>query len=101
MRGSGHEQLPLCQGGGEGALVSVSVGEAAIRVAVVGDVGVNRSELFTGPHPPKPHCLVADVDPALEEQVLDIPQAQRKADLVRRYQLNDARQRVESPAGTV
>ncbi|MEO6716698.1 MAG: hypothetical protein ABIM50_05555 [Novosphingobium sp.] len=30
------------------------------------------------PVPPLPHGLVADVDAAFEEQVLDIPQRQRK-----------------------
>jgi hypothetical protein len=30
------------------------------------------------PVPPAPHCLMADVDPALKQQVLDVAQAQRK-----------------------
>jgi hypothetical protein len=30
------------------------------------------------PVPPEPHRFMADVDPTLEHQVLDIPKAQRK-----------------------
>ena len=29
------------------------------------------------PVPPHPHCLVANVDPSLEQQVLDVPEAER------------------------
>jgi hypothetical protein len=29
------------------------------------------------PIPPEPHRLVADIDPALEEQILDLPQRKR------------------------
>jgi hypothetical protein len=32
----------------------------------------------TEPVPPQADGLVADVDPALEQQILDVPQAQRK-----------------------
>ena len=34
------------------------------------------SEQQTEPVPPHPHRLVADVDPAFEQQVLDVPEAQ-------------------------
>ena len=30
------------------------------------------------PVPPHPHCLMAQIDPALEQQVLDVPQRQRE-----------------------
>ena len=33
------------------------------------------------PVPPEPHRFVAHVDAPLEQQVFDIPQAQRKADI--------------------
>lgn len=39
--------------------------------------GEHRAE----PGPPQPHRLVADVEPSLEQQVLDIPQRQRVADV--------------------
>ncbi len=39
--------------------------------------GEHRAE----PVPPKPHRLVADVDAALEQQILDVAQRQRVADL--------------------
>jgi len=31
--------------------------------------------------PPKPDCLVRDVNPALVEQILDVPQRKREADI--------------------
>ena len=31
--------------------------------------------------PPKPHCLVADINSALEKQILHVAQAQREADV--------------------
>lgn len=31
--------------------------------------------------PPQPHCLVADINPPLEQQVLDVAQRQQEADL--------------------
>ena len=33
-------------------------------------------EQRTGPVPPQPHRLMADVDPALEQQILYVPQRQ-------------------------
>ena len=38
------------------------------------------------PVPPEPHCLVAEVNPALEKQVLDVPQAQRKTHVQHHHQ---------------
>jgi hypothetical protein len=37
----------------------------------------HRSEHRTKPVPPKPHRLTADVDTALEQQVLDLAQRKR------------------------
>ena len=36
-------------------------------------VGKHRAE----PAPPEAHCLVANIDPPLRQQVLDVPQRQR------------------------
>jgi hypothetical protein len=33
-----------------------------------------RGEHRTEPIPPEPHRFVADIDPALEQQILDLPQ---------------------------
>jgi len=33
-----------------------------------------RSKHRIEPIPPKPHCLVADIDATFKEQVLDLPQ---------------------------
>ena len=38
------------------------------------------------PLPPVPHGLVADVDPALGQQIVDVTQAQRKADVRHHHQ---------------
>ena len=40
-----------------------------------------RSEERTKPVPPQPHRLVADVDAALMQQVLDVAQRERKSDV--------------------
>ena len=40
-----------------------------------------RGEHRTEPVPPEPHRLVTDVDAALEQQILDLPQRQRIADV--------------------
>ena len=47
--------------------------------------GEHRAE----PVPPKPHRLVADVDAALEQQVLDVAQRQRVADVHHHHQPDD------------
>ena len=39
--------------------------------------------------PPEPHGLIADIKLALKQQVLDVPQAQRKADGHHHHQPND------------
>lgn len=44
--GSGHEVLPLSQRGRASGPVGLAVGEVAIEVEVIVDVGVNRSELL-------------------------------------------------------
>jgi hypothetical protein len=46
--------------------------------ALAADVG---REHRTEPIPPKPHCLVAQVNAALEQEVLDVAQRQRKPDV--------------------
>lgn len=48
-----------------------------------------RGEHGAEPVPPKPHSLVANVDPALEQQVLNVPQAQRKPDVHHYHQPDD------------
>jgi len=35
----------------------------------------------TKPVPPKPHCFMADVDAAFEQQILNLPQRQRITDI--------------------
>ena len=45
-----------------------------VRYPLLPDLG---SEDGAKPAPPKPDCLVADVDPALAQQVLDVAQRQR------------------------
>jgi hypothetical protein len=38
-------------------------------------------EQRTEPVPPQPHRFVANVDPAFEQQILNVPQRQREADV--------------------
>src|SRR5437870_4500028 len=53
--------------------------------------GEHRSE----PVPPVPDRLMADVDPALEQQVLDVPQRQREANVHHDHDANDLWRRIE------
>jgi len=48
-------------------------------------------EQGTKPVPPEPHRLVADVDTPVEQQVLDIPQAQRKPHVHQHHQADHLR----------
>ena len=45
--------------------------------------------------PPMPHCLVADVDPPLGQQVLDIPQAQGEPHVHHHNQSDDLGRLIE------
>ena len=40
-----------------------------------------RGEHRTKPVPPEPHCFVADIDAAFEQQIFNLPQRQRIADV--------------------
>ena len=42
---------------------------------------VNEPSLRAEPVPSEAHCLITEVDAALEQQVLDVAQRQRKADV--------------------
>ena len=48
-----------------------------------------RSKQRAKPVPPKPHGFMADVNPALCEQVLDFSQAKRKTDIHHHNQADD------------
>jgi hypothetical protein len=62
------------------------------RTALTPDVGCEqRAE----PIPPQPHRLVANVDAALEEQILNVAQRQRKADLHHDQQPDHLRRRMK------
>ena len=50
------------------------------------DVG---SEHRAEPVPPQPHGFMADIAPTLEEQVFDIPQAQRETHIHQHREAND------------
>src|SRR5690606_30102068 len=52
------------------------------------------------PIPPMPHCFVANVDAALEQQVRNVAQAQRKPDVHQHNQPDDLRRRVEAAERT-
>ena len=41
-----------------------------------------RGEHRTEPVPPEPHRFVADIDAAFEQQIFDLPQRQRIADVI-------------------
>ena len=45
--------------------------------------------------PPEPDCLIANVDAALVEQILDIPKRQREADVEHHRQADDLGARLE------
>jgi hypothetical protein len=46
--------------------------------------GEHRTEAI----PPKPHCLMTEIDSALEQQVFNIAQAQRKPNVEQNYEPN-------------
>jgi hypothetical protein len=48
-----------------------------------------RRKHRTEPIPPEPHRLMADVDAAFEQQILDLAQRKRIADLQHHRQAND------------
>jgi hypothetical protein len=54
----------------------------------------------TEPVLPKPHSLLADLDTALVQQVLDIPERERKANLHHHRQVDDFVARLEPLEGT-
>lgn len=45
-----------------------------------------RREHRPEPVPPEPHCLVANVNPTFEQQVLNVAQAERKPDIHQHHQ---------------
>ncbi|HLY56511.1 MAG TPA: LysR substrate-binding domain-containing protein [Stellaceae bacterium] len=47
--------------------------------------------------PPEPHSLVADVDPALEQEVFDVPQRERVADVHHDHEPDYLRRAVKIP----
>ena len=47
------------------------------------------------PVPPEPHCLVGNVDPALVQQILDVPERERIADRHHDREADDYRARLE------
>jgi hypothetical protein len=49
--------------------------------------------------PPEPHCLVTDVEAPLEEQIFDLPQRQRIADILHHREADDLGRTVEISEG--
>jgi hypothetical protein len=75
-------------------LVKVPAPVAALHPldAALADLGgEHRAEAM----PPKSHCLVADLDAALVQQVLDVPQREREADVQHNRQADDLGGRLE------
>jgi len=60
-----------------------------------------RSEHRTEAAPPEPHCLVADIDATLEQQILDLPQRERIADENHHRQADHFGRAVEITEGIV
>jgi hypothetical protein len=65
---------------------------AHVRDASLSDLG---SEYRPKPVPPKPDCLVADLDPALGQKILDVAQRQRVSDVHHHDQTDDLWRAVE------
>jgi hypothetical protein len=57
--------------------------------------GEHRAETV----PPEPHGFVADVDPALVQQVIDVAERQREADIQHHGQSDDLGRRLEIAEG--
>ena len=58
-----------------------------------------RGEHRAEPVPPEPHRLVADIDTALEQQVLDLAQRQRVPDIHHHRQADDLGRTIEIAEG--
>ena len=58
-----------------------------------------RGEHRTEPVPPKPHCFVADIDAPLEQDILDLSQRQRIADIHHHREANYLGRAVEITEG--
>src|SRR5918994_7774671 len=58
-----------------------------------------RGEHRTEPVPPEPHRFVADIDPAFEQQILDLPQRQWIADVYHHREADDLGRAVEVAEG--
>ncbi len=56
-----------------------------------------RRENRPEPVPPEPHRLMRDVDAALMQQVFDVPQRKRVAEVHHHRQANDLRRSLEVP----
>ena len=69
---------------------SLPISSHAIPLAP--DVGVEQRPK---PVPPVPNSRVADVDPAFEQQALDVPEAQWKPDIHQHHQMDHLRRGVE------
>src|ERR1700755_1801901 len=65
---------------------------ARVRAPLLSDLG---GEHRTKPVPPKTDCLVADVDPALGRQILDVAKRQRVSHVHHYDQTDDLRGAVE------
>ena len=67
---------------------------AHVRDPPLADLG---GEHRAKPVPPEPHGLMADVDPALRQEILDIAQRQRVSHIHHHHQANDFWRAVEIP----
>jgi len=66
----GRQFAPLSQGGGAVCLVALKM-----------ELPHLTSKQWGKPVPPEPHRLVADIDPSLEQQILDPTKRERIADV--------------------
>ena len=108
--------MPLGQGSRAAKLAGLTIHEMAFLIEVVVDRAVNGGELLqrlhlpealhcslssanpladiggeqrSEPVPPEANGFVTDVDAALEQQILDVPQRQREADIHHHHEADD------------
>nr|WP_291896714.1 hypothetical protein [Maricaulis sp.] len=69
-----------------------------VRVVCVLDAASSdrRREEWTEAVPPKSHCFMSDIDAAFVEQILDVPERQRKTDIQHHGQADDLGRRLEN-----
>ena len=73
--------------------------DVPVRITMNSSYARLRGKHLAEPVPPEPYRLVADIDTALEQQVLDLAQRQRVPDIHHHREANDFGRTIEIAEG--